>query len=94
MNIGKSIKELRLKKNISQGEFAKKCGISQTSISQIENGVTKPSSSNIKKICKILNVPETILYIKGMDESDIDADKKDTFKELFPIIEVMINRFV
>lgn len=94
MNIGRSIKEFRLKKNISQGEFARKCGISQTSISQIENGITKPSSGNIKKICKVLNIPETILYIKGMDESDIDDNKKETFRELFPIIEVMINRFV
>lgn len=92
MNIGASIKEFRIQKNISQSEFANKCGISQTSISQIENGVKRPNPGNLKKICKILEIPETVLYLKALEESDIPDNKREMYREFFPIVENMLRK--
>lgn len=36
MNIGTQIQKIRRKNNISQGQFAKDCGITQTYLSLIE----------------------------------------------------------
>ena len=63
MNIGNSIRKLRIEKSLSQGELSKKCGLSQNSLSQIELGNKYPSSKNLKKICKILEIPESILFL-------------------------------
>jgi transcriptional regulator with XRE-family HTH domain len=94
MNIGKSIKELRTKKGYNQKDFAALCNISQTAISQIENGVSQPSKTTLKTICKQLEVPETILYLYGMDESDIPENKKELYAILYPAIHDMIGKLV
>lgn len=94
MNIGHSIREFRIQKKFSQGEFARKCGISQTSISQIENGIKKPNSGSLKKICKVLELPETILYLKGLEESDVPDSKKEVFRNFYPLVEEMIKKLV
>ena len=84
MNIGNAIKKIRQEKNLSQGKFADACGISPTSISQIENGITRPNPSNLKKICKVLEVPETIIYLYALEESDIPKKKKQLFQNPMP----------
>jgi transcriptional regulator with XRE-family HTH domain len=94
MNIGSAIKKIRTEKNISQGDLAETCGISQTSMSQIERGIKRPNPSNMKKICTALEVPETIIYLYGLEESDIPAKKKKTFKYLYPSIEEMIKKII
>ncbi|XHR94461.1 helix-turn-helix domain-containing protein [Mucilaginibacter sp. UC70_90] len=50
MNIGKAIKELRVNKKLNQSELAEACGLTQTSLSQIENGIKTPKSRNDEKI--------------------------------------------
>ncbi|WP_311480844.1 helix-turn-helix transcriptional regulator [uncultured Anaerococcus sp.] len=46
----------RKKKKMTQGELAKKIGVSTTFVSQIENGISNPSDENLLKISEILNV--------------------------------------
>ncbi len=94
MNIGSAIKKARTDKGYSQGDFAEQCGISQTSISQIENGIKKPNPTNLKKICKVLEVPETILYLYGIEESDIPKQKKKLYKLIYPNIQDMIKKLI
>ena len=76
MDIGTSIRNLRIKKSISQGELAKKCELSQNSISQIELGNKRPSPKNLKKICEILEISESILYLYSIDEKDVPEDNR------------------
>lgn len=52
----RSLIELRLKKNISQAELAKKIGTKQPVISRLENMTSKPSLSLLEKISQALNV--------------------------------------
>jgi transcriptional regulator with XRE-family HTH domain len=94
MNIGQAIKKIRTEQKISQGEFAEKCGLSQTSMSQIESGKKRPSVSNLKKICEVLDIPETILYLYGMEESDVPEQKREVFNLLYPTVEDIIMKLV
>lgn len=90
MNIGKAIKEIRKKKGIQQGELAVAIGISQTSLSQIESGLKKPSTSSLNKISEALNVSEPFIYMMSYEEQDIPQHKKEIFKLLYPTVKSMI----
>lgn len=95
MNIGKTIRLLRKEKGFSQIEFSRLCGLTQTSLSQIETGATsQPASINLRKICKILEVPEYLLYLLSMEEEDAPEGKRELYKSVFPAIRsFMIDVF-
>lgn len=48
------IKEIRKRLNLSQEEFAKKLGVSFTSVNRWENGQTKPSKLARRQIMNLL----------------------------------------
>jgi DNA-binding transcriptional regulator YiaG len=48
------IKEIRKQLNLSQEEFAKKLGVSFTSVNRWENGQTKPSKLARRQILNLL----------------------------------------
>ena len=53
---GKTLKELRTARGLSQEEFAMNVGLHRTYISQLERGLKSPSLRTIKKICDELEV--------------------------------------
>lgn len=83
MNIGKAIRLIRSKVGLSQGQLAEQIQISQTALSQIENGGT-PSPATIKKICFALAIPEPLLYILAIDEVDAQQGQNEVFNLLLP----------
>ena len=54
--LGKRIKELRLKRNISQEYMAEQLDVNPSHYSRIETGYSYPRSENIDKICEVLGV--------------------------------------
>lgn len=87
MNIGNAIKQVRQHFGISQVELSEQTGLSQTSISQIENGAKNPSRKTIEKICATFEIPEAILYVMGMNDEDVPASRKHAYKELYPAMK-------
>lgn len=87
MNIGKAIKELRVNKKLNQSELAEACGLTQTSLSQIENGIKRPNPGTMKKLCSFFNVPELVIYLIATEESDIPKGKRSVYNTLFPSIK-------
>jgi len=55
-NIGQKIKSERLKKSLKQIELAKRSGISNTYLSDIEVGRTTPSIKTLMKIAEVLGI--------------------------------------
>lgn len=55
-NIGQKIKNERLKKRLKQYELAKEANISNTYLSDMEVGRSKPSLKTLDKIAKALGV--------------------------------------
>lgn len=94
MNIGIAIKKIRTGKALTQGDLSKLTVISQTSISQIEKGIKRPSQRNLQKICRALDVPETIVYFYGLEESDIPPAKKNVYSFVYPAVEEMIKKLI
>ncbi|MEY8849693.1 helix-turn-helix domain-containing protein [Psychroserpens sp. XS_ASV72] len=59
---GNNLKEVRLKKGLSQTALASMLGYEKTTISRIENGRTNFTFSTIVKICLALNVEIKEVY--------------------------------
>lgn len=53
---GKRIKQIRLKKNFSQGDVARILGVHRTYISGLERGKRNPSLLTVHKVAKALGV--------------------------------------
>ena len=94
MNIGSAIKSIRRKVGITQYELAEKCELSQTSLSQIETGVKRPSQRTLNKVCRVLDIPESILYIVAMQETDVPPSKKGVYELVYPSIKSLALQMV
>lgn len=94
MNIGNAIKEIRKKAGMTQGTLSEATGISQTSLSKIEASGTVPSEKNLKKIAEVLGVPPSLIYILGMEETDVPEHKLESYKILFPALTKLALQMV
>ena len=56
VRIGNLIKELRIKSNLTQNEFANKYGVTYQAVSKWENGKNIPDISVLKLICEDYNI--------------------------------------
>jgi len=54
---GKRVRELREKREMSQGDVAKKIGVHPSYISQIERGVQNVSLRGMERLAKVFNIP-------------------------------------
>lgn len=93
MDIGKTISKLR---NCTQQELSKKCGISQTSLSQIENGRKRPSEKNLARIASALGASPLQIYLLSFEINDVPESKRALFlsleKPLKELMHLLINK--
>ena len=66
--LGDRIRIQRARLRMSQGELAKKVGISQNALSAIEAGDTDPRASRIKPLAKALGVSTD--YLLGCEDEE------------------------
>jgi transcriptional regulator with XRE-family HTH domain len=59
--MGKTLKTLRTKKNLSQATLAKRAGLSREYVNKIEAGRYDPPLSTLNSLAKALGVPVTEL---------------------------------
>lgn len=86
MKLNEKIKKIRSENNLSQKEFAKKVGISISSVQKYEYGDVKPSSEVIYKILKAFDISENIF----LSDTEMSEEEKTFFKmdtELFEAID-------
>jgi transcriptional regulator with XRE-family HTH domain len=57
INIGLTIRDLRLERNMSQGDIEKRTGLLRCYLSRVENGHTVPSLETLQKIASALEIP-------------------------------------
>lgn len=60
-----NIRERREELGISQGELAKKCGIAQSTLCDIEQGRSNPSISVAVKLANALDIKDIKFFEKG-----------------------------
>jgi transcriptional regulator with XRE-family HTH domain len=56
IKFGKKLKEVRLKKNLSQGDVSRILGVHRSYISGLERGARNPSLLTVQKVAKALGV--------------------------------------
>ena len=54
---GQTVRKIRLKQGLSQGDVARRLNLHRSYISSIERGIRNPSLKVIQKIAKALEVP-------------------------------------
>lgn len=87
MKIGPAIKVIRKQIGLTQAQLSEATDISQTSLSKIESGDSTPSKKNLAKIAAALDVPTSVIYILGMEDSDVSSKRKKMYGLLFPTIK-------
>ena len=93
MNIGSAIIKLRKEKKVRQYILARKIGITQTYLSQVEGNIKKnPSEKILKKICDILKISFARLYFEALEESDIAEERRELFELIKPIIQKIFTQ--
>ncbi len=92
MNIGQALRKIRKDTIFTQTEWASKIGISQTYMSQIENGVKEPSMEVIKQYERLAQKPIAIILWHGIEEKDVPKSKKKLYLELKPVIDSLISQ--
>lgn len=71
VRIGNLIKELRIKSNLTQNEFANKYGVTYQAVSKWENGKNIPDISVLKLICEDYNIS-----LDSVLDGKVDKKKK------------------
>lgn len=82
MDIGQAIKTLRAKKGITQTQLAEKCGISTASVCSIETGKCFPQKTTIEKLCNVFGIPQSLLLMSTIEESDFPEEKRVLYRAL------------
>ena len=80
-NIGKIIKELRIKNNLSQKEFADKFGVTYQAVSKWENNKNIPDLTILNEICSEFNI--------SLDEILNNKNKKKNNKLIYIILIII-----
>jgi transcriptional regulator with XRE-family HTH domain len=65
---GETLRNLRIKKGLSQEKLAGECDLDRTFISLLERGLRQPSISTIFKISEVLEIKSSIL-IKEVEKN-------------------------
>ncbi|MCX7883453.1 MAG: helix-turn-helix domain-containing protein [Caloramator sp.] len=85
MNIGKKLRELRIKYNYSTIKLARASGVAQSYISDIEAGKSNPTIDKLNKILSVYGVSLSDFFIE--DKPSLSPELKellDHAKELSP----------
>ncbi len=79
MDIGKTIRELRQKRGITQEEFSEALRVSVQTVSRWENGVNAPDLSML---------PQLAVYFRVTTDYLLGLERKDTMAKLIKTTEI------
>lgn len=82
MDLGTSIKKLRVEQGMSQKDLASQVGISANAICSIEKNKSFPSKQTIDAICYALQIPVGYLLFSSITDDDVPPHKLEVFKAL------------
>ena len=83
MDIGKRIKQLRIKNNLTLEELASRCELTKGFLSQLERNLTSPSIVTLEDICEALGITMSKFFEEENDEKivfkqeDVFVDEKE-----------------
>ena len=78
MDVGKRLKSIRLIRNISQRELAKRAGVTNSTISMIEKNSVSPSISSLKKVLN--GIPISLVEFFTEENNEPEGNSIDDSK--------------
>ena len=98
--LAKNIKNLRLKNNLTQENFAEKIGLSLNGVSNIERNRYQPTAETMDRICKAFNItPAELLLVPSDSNKEIienivallSACPTKKLKKIYEMIQLMVK---
>lgn len=90
METGKLIKELRIKKGLTQEELADKTEVSARTIQRIENGEVDPRAYTLQMIAKALEVDFSLFtQHESTEEADLENDSNRNWLALIHLSGIL-----
>ncbi len=80
MDIGKRIRQLRIRNGLTQEELASRCELTKGFVSQLENNVTTPSLPVLMNLVEVLGT-EMSAFFSEEQEQKIVFQKEDFFED-------------
>ena len=78
--IGKRICKYRKLKNMSQKELAEKLGITNSRVSNWEQGINRPDVDILAKICKVLDISPSELLNISLSDDELSEHERTLIK--------------
>jgi transcriptional regulator with XRE-family HTH domain len=95
MGIGRALKRLRAKSNLTQREYAAKIGISQTAYSALENNKSYPSKETLTAIAALFKTTPAMIILSDIDiDKDLTPKERALFNIHFPNFSERINEII
>lgn len=93
--IGKRIKEVRIKKNMTQKELAEASKIDATSISRYETGVQMPNLSTLVFIASSLETSlDYLVFGNGSEFKAYKKDSRSNEEKIFESLAILLEEYV
>lgn len=80
MSVANNIKEIRIKKGISQQELANEMGVTRQLISKWETGISNPDAEQVKMLSSKLDIPAHVLLDENISETEVNSDKQNALE--------------
>jgi XRE family transcriptional regulator, regulator of sulfur utilization len=94
MNIGKTIREIRKRKGLSQQQLAQLSNVSQTYISLLEKKENlNPSIDILSSISNALDIPYPVIAFLSLEEQDIAPEKRIEYPPIERAVNALVKEF-
>lgn len=92
MDIGKTIKVIRQKQDMTQGQLAERCNMSTTAICDLETGKSWPSRGTVERLCQAFGIPVSYILVASIEESDFPESKRVLYRALLePLRNILLD---
>ena len=82
MTVGESIRIVRTKAGLKQGDLADKAEVSQSLISLIENGRREPTVQLVARLCEAMEVPPQLVFLMACEPPEGEERYRAVFEKL------------
>lgn len=91
MHIGEVLKEIRLKRGLTQADVCTAAGLRQSHLSLVESGHNEPSKKYLIELAKAYGIEPQIIEFATLLEPDSPRTKKAIVKVLKPAFDKLVN---
>jgi transcriptional regulator with XRE-family HTH domain len=90
IDLGKTIRKLRIERGISQQDLARSAELTPSFLSLVENDRRRPSLTVLRRLATALRVPEEVVV---WDAVELPANLSETDRRMCEMAKLIVRRF-